>query len=612
MTNYFRQFLETSSIAGLGFISTEGKVGRLFWIFVVFTGFTISGLLINTAFTNWSQSPIKTTIETRPISEITFPKVTVCPPINTFTDLNYDFMMLDNMTMTNETREWLFDVAYNELYDSYSDAVFANLSKLEEENRFYNWYHGFSQIFLPFWNYEEELYFLIWTSATSGSVTTQFFGENYDPNKVENHFSYQVWNFVPPEAINNPNYTLTLEIEKVNMKVSGDSEDKIYVYHGIGDLDPQENFIVLNFTAPSKTIAVNIEREIKKKDIENNIDLQKMPGFKIKWSYNRKVDNYAYESYSWRNDMGNKQFRKFMRIFSKSKNFAAISQKVKGSQENLGKHCSDNDFNHYVDGLLTLIENHPDFETHNDTIVDTSLESLAIGGKVFANLATCPTLGSGVKDFLHFFRDILMISSPKLILQSLNSIAQRGWNMEKLQNIMKKMTENMNLNVANIKRIFEEKNSCVKDCPNNFTPKQAEILTSDLLLKVTNHPPHIIDEDGIISPSALIPFCWFGNDAEVGVKIEQFKFPVCNSFKPVVRKDQLCYEFDPAPYIQNKSEGLEKHGLNIIINENRDMHLDLEEQVKSSPEHNFYDIRKNMKDQEGTKIYLDAIGNFKH
>ena len=38
--------------------------------------------------------------------------------------------------------------------------------------------------------------------------------EKGDPNKVENHFSYQVWNFVPPEAINNSNYTLTLEIEQ--------------------------------------------------------------------------------------------------------------------------------------------------------------------------------------------------------------------------------------------------------------------------------------------------------------------------------------------------------------------------------------------------------------
>ena len=609
--NYFQQFLESSTIHGLVYISTESKIARLFWILVVAIGFTIASLLIQQSFDNWSESPIKTTIENKPISEITFPKVTVCPPRNTFTDLNYDFMMLDNMTMPNETRDWLFDAAYRELFDSYADAVFANLSKLEEENRFYNWYHGFTQIDLPSWNERngQSLMHSIYTSATSGSVTTQFFGQKYDPQKVETQFDYKVWIFVPPEAVKNPNYTLTLEIQKISMRVSGDSLDKIFIYGGIGDLDPEENFIVLNFTAPSKTIAVNIERNIKKKDTENNIDLQKMPGFLIKWRYNKKPEDYAYESFSWGQDMGTKEFRNFMRLFSKSKNFAAIAQKIKGSQEMLKRYCSKNDFEGYVDELLTAIENHPELETNNETSLDTSIESLEIGGKVFSNLATCTTISSGIKEFLHFFRDILMVSSPKLVLQSLNNIAQRGWNTEKLQNIMRKMTENMNLNVANIKRIFGNKDSCRKDRP-DLTPEQLATMTSDFQQKVTNHPPHIVEEDSTISPSALIPFCWFGNEADVGVKVDQFKFPVCNSFKPIMRKDQLCYEFDPAPYIKNKSGRMEKNGLNLIINENRDRHLDLMKKFESIPELNFYDIKKNEKEQEGTKIYLDAIGKY--
>ena len=110
MNYYLQQFLESSTIHGLVYISTESKFARFFWILVVITGFSYSGYLINDAFTNWSESPIKTTIETRPISEITFPKVTVCPPKDTFTDLNYDLMMLENMTMTNETREEILDI----------------------------------------------------------------------------------------------------------------------------------------------------------------------------------------------------------------------------------------------------------------------------------------------------------------------------------------------------------------------------------------------------------------------------------------------------------------------------------------------------------------------
>ena len=82
-----RTFLESSTIHGVGYISSTRKNSRLFWIFVVILGFTGAGLLIRSSFTSWSESPIKTTIETLPISEITLPKVTVCPPKNTFTNL---------------------------------------------------------------------------------------------------------------------------------------------------------------------------------------------------------------------------------------------------------------------------------------------------------------------------------------------------------------------------------------------------------------------------------------------------------------------------------------------------------------------------------------------
>ena len=85
-----RTFLESSTIHGLTYVSTTRKYVRLFWIFVVIGGFVGASLLIKESFDSWSESPIKTTIETLPISEITFPKVTVCPPKNTFTDLNYD------------------------------------------------------------------------------------------------------------------------------------------------------------------------------------------------------------------------------------------------------------------------------------------------------------------------------------------------------------------------------------------------------------------------------------------------------------------------------------------------------------------------------------------
>ena len=57
---------------------------------------------------------------------------------------------------------------------------------------------------------------------------------------------------------------------------------------------------------------------------------------------------------------------------------------------------------------------------------------------------------------------------------------------------------------------------------------------------------HIQDKDGNLSPTALIPFCDFGGNMSVmGVKIDQFDVPVCNSFRPKIVQDQLCYTVDP-------------------------------------------------------------------
>ena len=47
-----------------------------------------------------------------------------------------------------------------------------------------------------------------------------------------------------------------------------------------------------------------------------------------------------------------------------------------------------------------------------------------------------------------------------------------------------------------------------------------------------NHPVHIIDrKNAEKSISAFIPFCEFGGNFSVGVKIQNFSMPVCNAFE---------------------------------------------------------------------------------
>ena len=79
-----REFLESSTIHGLTYISTTRGSLKVIWIVIVISGFFTAGLFINNAFLDWEKSPIDTSIETFPISDAYFPNVVVCPPKEEF------------------------------------------------------------------------------------------------------------------------------------------------------------------------------------------------------------------------------------------------------------------------------------------------------------------------------------------------------------------------------------------------------------------------------------------------------------------------------------------------------------------------------------------------
>ena len=112
-----KHFLELSTIHGLYYISATRNWTKYFWVLVVFGGFTGAGYLIYTSFYNWEQSPISTTIETLPISKITFPNVTVCPPKESLT-LNFDIMKSEKMDLDEKTRSDLFAYSLNVILEN--------------------------------------------------------------------------------------------------------------------------------------------------------------------------------------------------------------------------------------------------------------------------------------------------------------------------------------------------------------------------------------------------------------------------------------------------------------------------------------------------------------
>ena len=189
-------FLQSSTIHGLIYISTNTrKCVRIFWAVVVLTGFTLSGILIYESFHDWYKNPVTTTIETRPIKELKLPEITVCPPKNTFTALNYDLIRMNHKKLDNDTIENLSKYTMELLYDQMFDTVMIYLNKLEDKNRYYNWYHGFTMIQLLKQTYYSDSGFdyRVWTSATSGNISTEHFGDNFDADILEKNIRYKIY-----------------------------------------------------------------------------------------------------------------------------------------------------------------------------------------------------------------------------------------------------------------------------------------------------------------------------------------------------------------------------------------------------------------------------------
>ena len=252
----FKQFLETASINGLNHISSTRKWTRLFWINLVALGFVASTILIWESFQSWTENPIRTTTKTVPIKEIKFPKLTVCPPKNTFTDLNYDLMLAEEVTISNEERNELYEYVV-ELIDEH--VYMDPWDKLHEENRFINWYKGFTS--MPSGTAEPHytgdalaaggVYYTysIDTSAPSGVITSQYFGEKYNPNLVEDRLQYhiRVWPFKSIRY--NENVTLHFKIERLSFPQSGSSYDNFYLPSSL--MEEKQKFLNESFSPPA-------------------------------------------------------------------------------------------------------------------------------------------------------------------------------------------------------------------------------------------------------------------------------------------------------------------------------------------------------------------------
>ena len=127
-----------------------------------------------------------------------------------------------------------------------------------------------------------------------------------------------------------------------------------------------------------------------------------------------------------------------------------------------------------------------------------------------------------------------------------------------------------------------------------------------------HHPVHIVNKESGRSPSAFIPFCEFGgNMSSMGVRIEEFDVPVCNSFKAKVLNDQLCYEVDLNRFSNKDNiENELKSGFVFIMdyNENRQINTIQGKKAYTTRDESLTHKIVKSNDNQHTFIYLNTIG----
>ena len=288
-----KYFLESSSIAGVPYIASTRKFARIFWIFVVFGGFTGAFILIHSSFANWNQSPVSTTIETLPISEITFPNVTVCPPKNSLLNLNYDIMKSEEIDIDMETRTELFENALEIIQESFYLEMMANLSKLEDPDRFYNWYHGYTDIKLPYFSKTfNRLVYYIYTSAISGNISTQYFREKFDIDKMDEDIFMKIAMGIPKREYlylkDDKNSFFFSYVDKYTIKEVGDT-DRVSMNGRIITKEKKSQNVTGRYIEDEYSFILS--RKVSKEDL-NLIKSTQMPGFRLLWKWSSNKDLY--------------------------------------------------------------------------------------------------------------------------------------------------------------------------------------------------------------------------------------------------------------------------------------------------------------------------------
>ena len=163
---------------------------------------------------------------------------------------------------------------------------------MEDRKRYYNWYHGYTQIDLPYNGKEYDfdshgVNYHVNTAATIGTISTQYYGEKFYADKVDTGPLMYTVRVYPPDSVkNNKNVTLHFDVKKVSLKDLSSGQDRLSVcrHHTLCTIMETSH---KSFEYPlerTEEYFISLERNVNLADVRKQ-NLSENPGIRFSWDY---------------------------------------------------------------------------------------------------------------------------------------------------------------------------------------------------------------------------------------------------------------------------------------------------------------------------------------
>ena len=582
-----KDYFDVSSIHGFGHVNGEKSFGKLFWFFVIVSAFICAGVLVGQSFDSWKSNPISTVIETKPILESKFPDVVVCPPENTFTNLNQDLMNADSIELDEKLREALVNQTTEMILDEEFFDAYAVQNDIFEANKYKNWYTGFTLASLS-----ESKTVQVSTSSELGSFTTPYFGKPFKADKFEIEADYEII-ITPPKNISR--FRSGKGYDNLCLKITKDTSDSsirevietVKWYQGYNFDQLLDGFKTEPRCFKGKDFKQSITRarsarvaftRVFSKRAYEGWTKKRFTGMSVSWYYTdsdgEKINIVPEPKYL--DEEGNKNFvtlvtlvenhpnedlwrklKRFKTDIVNSKSFDSIKS-CEFTTSGTTSTFKMKQISLFLGEILEELGLENKTEPLNVNLIEEA--SLNVAAAMFIYLAKCPPqITKNI--FIDQLKKFSLSASTATIWEAYinvykNSLSKRpkgiNFPMGAIEDIISIIGEKINSNLALLEAVslskrsfqqnenenilFKKLSGEVRECleDNNFCFKSslANIINSTL----GAHPVHITSD----APSSFIPFCSLGgNMTAVGKIFPNFPVPVCSRFEPFLLNDQV-------------------------------------------------------------------------